>query len=86
MRDYISTILPRIQQYSKQLNDEANFVEIPWAFLDEAGAKVTYIFPCFSDMANSLYYFFCLDYHFIFQLGVGWIYQSKPCQPFSPQG
>lgn len=44
MRDYISTILPRIQQYSKQLNDEANFVEIPWAFLDEAGAKVTYIF------------------------------------------
>ena len=44
MRDYLSTILPRIQQYSKQLNDEANFVEIPWAFLDEAGVKVTYIF------------------------------------------
>lgn len=44
MRDYISSILPRIQQYSKQLNDEANFVEIPWGFIDEDGDKVTYIF------------------------------------------
>ena len=44
MRDYISTILPRIQQYSKQLNDEANFVEIPWGFIDDDGDKVTYIF------------------------------------------
>ena len=31
MRDYISSILPRIQQNSKQLNDEANFVEIPFS-------------------------------------------------------
>lgn len=44
MRDYISSILPRIQQYSKQLNDEANFVEIPWGFIDDDGDKVTYIF------------------------------------------
>jgi hypothetical protein len=44
MIDYLKTILPRIQQYSKQLDDEANFVEIPWAFLDEDGHKVTYIF------------------------------------------
>jgi len=44
MRDYISSILPRIQQYSKQLNDEANFVEIPWGFIDEDNDKVTYIF------------------------------------------
>jgi hypothetical protein len=26
------------------LNDEANFVEIPWAYLDEDGVKVTYLF------------------------------------------
>ena len=55
MRDYISTILPRIQQYSKQLNDEANFVEIPWAFLDEAGAKVIYIFRRNNELLVSRY-------------------------------
>lgn len=44
MIDYIKSILPRIQQYSKQLNDEANFVDIPWGFLDDDGQKVTYIF------------------------------------------
>jgi hypothetical protein len=37
-------MLPRLQRYSKQLNDEANFVEIPWAYLDEDGVKVTYLF------------------------------------------
>lgn len=36
--------MPRIQQFSRQLNDEANFVEIPWGFIDDDGDKVTYIF------------------------------------------
>lgn len=44
MIDYLKNILPRIQQYSKQLNNEANFVDIPWVFLDGDGHKVTYIF------------------------------------------
>lgn len=44
MQSYIQSILPRLQRYSKQLNDEANFVEIPWAYLDVEGVKITYIF------------------------------------------
>lgn len=44
MQSYLQSILPRLQQYSKQLNDEANFVEIPWAYMDESGVKVTYLF------------------------------------------
>lgn len=53
MRDYISSILPRIQQYSKQLNEEANFVEIPWGFIDDDGNKVTYIFRRNSELLVS---------------------------------
>lgn len=44
MLDYLKSILPRIQQYSKKLDDEANFVEIPWGFIDGDGEKVIYIF------------------------------------------
>jgi hypothetical protein len=44
MLDYLKSILPRIQQYSKKLDDEANFVDIPWAFIDGEGENITYIF------------------------------------------
>lgn len=44
MIDYIATLLPRIQQFSKGLNDTAIFADVPWAFIDEDGDKVTYIF------------------------------------------
>ncbi|KGE88589.1 MAG: hypothetical protein ACE362_08365 [Phaeodactylibacter xiamenensis] len=44
MQSYLQSILPRLQRYSKQLNDEANFVEIPWAYMDDDEAKVTYLF------------------------------------------
>lgn len=44
MLNYLKSILPRIQQHSKKLDDVATFVEIPWGFKDEDGHKVTYIF------------------------------------------
>lgn len=44
MVDYLKSILPRLQLYSKQLNEEANFVDVPWAFRDGDGAVVTYLF------------------------------------------
>lgn len=44
MQAFLQSILPRLQRYSKQLNDEANFVEVPWAYLDEDGVKITYLF------------------------------------------
>lgn len=31
MVDYVKSILPRLQRFSKQLSDEANFVDVPWA-------------------------------------------------------
>lgn len=44
MLDYVASLLPRIQQYSKGLNDTAIFADIPWGFIDDDGDKVTYIF------------------------------------------
>lgn len=44
MTDYLKSILPRLQRYSKQLNEEANFVDVPWAFRDTDGVMVTYLF------------------------------------------
>lgn len=44
MIDYVASLLPRIQQYSKGLNDTAIFADIPWGFIDDDGDKVTYIF------------------------------------------
>lgn len=44
MIDYIASLLPRIQQFSKGLNDTAIFADIPWGFIDDDGDKVTYIF------------------------------------------
>ena len=53
MRNYLQSLLPRLKQYSKELSDTAAFVEIPWAFLDENGAKVTYIFRRQGDLLVS---------------------------------
>lgn len=44
MIDYIKSVLPRIKQFSKELNEIANFVDIPWGFIDDDGDKVTYLF------------------------------------------
>ena len=44
MIDYIKSLLPRLQQYSKSLNDTAIFAEVPWIFIDDEGVPVTYIF------------------------------------------
>lgn len=44
MLDYITSLLPRLQQFSKSLNDTAIFADVPWAFIDGDGERVTYIF------------------------------------------
>ncbi|MCB9354672.1 MAG: hypothetical protein H6575_08895 [Lewinellaceae bacterium] len=44
MIDYIKTLISRLQQYSKDLNDTAIFAEVPWTFIDDDGVKVIYIF------------------------------------------
>jgi len=44
MLEYITSLLPRLQQFSKSLNDTAIFADVPWVFLDGDGERVTYIF------------------------------------------
>jgi hypothetical protein len=44
MIDYLTSLLPRLQQFSKSLNDTAIFADVPWAFIDGDGERVTYIF------------------------------------------
>ena len=44
MKDYLLSILPRLQRYSQRLDEEANFIEKPWAFVDGDGDTVTYLF------------------------------------------
>lgn len=53
MVEYVKTLLPRLQQFSKGLNDTAIFAEIPWAFIDDDGDKVTYIFRRNNDLLVS---------------------------------
>lgn len=44
MLNYLKSILPRIQQHSKALDDVATFADKEWAFMDDDGHKVSYIF------------------------------------------
>jgi hypothetical protein len=44
MPTYLQSLVQRLKQHSKSLSDTAGFMEIPWAFIDEGGVKVTYIF------------------------------------------
>jgi hypothetical protein len=53
MLDHLKSILPRVQQYSKHLDDTASFADIPWTFFDTEGEKVTYIFRRNQDLLVS---------------------------------
>ena len=44
MKEYLAALLPRLQQFSKNLNDTALLAEHPWVFLDGDGRRITYIF------------------------------------------
>jgi hypothetical protein len=44
MKEYIAALLPRLQQFSKSLNDTALLAEHPWVFLDGDGRRITHIF------------------------------------------
>jgi hypothetical protein len=40
MKEYIAARLPRLQQFSKSLNDTALLAEHPWVFLDGDGRRI----------------------------------------------
>jgi hypothetical protein len=44
MKEYLAALLPRLQQFSKSLNDTALLAEHPWVFLDGDGRRITPIF------------------------------------------
>jgi hypothetical protein len=44
MKEYLAALLPRLQQFSKSLNDTALLAEHPWVFLDGDGRRITHIF------------------------------------------
>ncbi len=44
MKEYLAALLPRLQQFSKTLNDTALLAEHPWVFLDGDGRRITHVF------------------------------------------
>jgi hypothetical protein len=44
MQEFLSNIIPRIRQYSKDLNKTENFVDKNWIFLDENNIPHEYLF------------------------------------------
>lgn len=44
MIDYLKSLLPRLQSYSRKLDDLSSFTNIPWAVVTEEGTQVTYLF------------------------------------------
>jgi len=44
MLNHLLSLLPRLKEYSKSLDDFAVFADVPWAFIDGDGDKVTYLF------------------------------------------
>jgi hypothetical protein len=54
MKDYIKSLLPRLRRLSKQLDDEANFVDIPWTFRDDDGNLNTHLFRRNSELLVSI--------------------------------
>lgn len=44
MNDFLSSILPRIRQFSTSLNEKERFVEKPWGMIDFEGNRCQYIF------------------------------------------
>jgi hypothetical protein len=54
MKDYIKSLLPRLRLLSKKLDDEANFVDIPWTFRDDDGNLITHLFRRNSQLLVSI--------------------------------
>ena len=44
MIDFVKNILPRVLNYSKDLDEKEIFVEKPWIFIDESNNHHEYIF------------------------------------------
>ncbi|MGI9159597.1 MAG: hypothetical protein ACR2K1_07580 [Saprospiraceae bacterium] len=46
MKEYLAALLPRLQQFSKSLNDTALLAEHPWVFLNGAGQTLSSYMLC----------------------------------------
>lgn len=44
MYDYLKNLLPRVKQYSKDLDVQELFNEKHWVFIDDKGKRTTYVF------------------------------------------
>ena len=44
MKNYLSNILPRLKQYSHDLDRKEVFIEVPWVIIDEQLNQQKYIF------------------------------------------
>ncbi len=54
MKDYLSNILPRLKQFSQDLNKKEIFVDIPWVIVDERQNQQKYIFKRNGELLMSL--------------------------------
>ena len=54
MITYIQNIIPRIRQFSADLNKKETYVEIPWIHIDSEGRTVKYIFKRNGELIISL--------------------------------
>ncbi len=54
MKDYLLSLLPRLKQYSKDLDRKEVFVDIPWVFIDENQRQQKYIFRRNGELILSL--------------------------------
>ena len=54
MKNYLSNILPRIKQFSQDLDKKEGFVDVPWVIIDELQNQQKYIFKRNGELLMSL--------------------------------
>ena len=54
MKEYIYSLLPRLSQYSKSLNNSAILVDHPWIFINDDGQKSKFVFRPNNDLLVSV--------------------------------
>ncbi len=54
MKNYLSSLLPRLKQFSQDLDKKEIFVDIPWVIVDEQQNQQKYIFKRNGDLLMSL--------------------------------
>jgi hypothetical protein len=54
MQQYLKNFIPRLNQFSRTLDQIESFVDKPWIFIDEKNNKHTYIFQRDKSLIMSL--------------------------------